>query len=158
MTFNERRGTLRGLQNKTSKKKWNNKDFTVQAGRKWTKNLVEVNRGVELGRVNSPFGLRPHGLLTQSPFGLVGPLGRVWEMGEERACNGSSKRVERGRKGEITRQCLKFAIEKWLNDGKNKRWKFASTFQNERCQEKQRRKKLKTHKCAKQKWLVRRPN
>ena len=38
-------------------------------------------------------------------------------MGEERACDGSSKRVESGRKGEITQQCLKFAIEKWLNDG-----------------------------------------
>ena len=28
------------------------------------------------------------------------PLGGVWEMGEERACDGSSKRVERGRKRE----------------------------------------------------------
>ena len=26
-----------------------------------------------------------------------------------------------GEKGEITQQCLKFAIEKWLSDGKNKR-------------------------------------
>ena len=34
MIFNERRGTLRGLQNKTSKQEWNNKEFTVQAGRK----------------------------------------------------------------------------------------------------------------------------
>ena len=42
--------------------------------------------------------------------------------------------------------CLKCAIEKWLNDGKNKRSKFASTFRNEGCQEKQRRKKLKTNK------------
>ena len=29
----------------------------------------------------------------------MGPLGRVWEMGEDRACDGSSKSVERGRKG-----------------------------------------------------------
>ena len=29
----------------------------------------------------------------------MGPLGGVWEMGEERACDGSSKRVESGRKG-----------------------------------------------------------
>ena len=28
----------------------------------------------------------------------VAPLGGVWEMGEERACDGSSKRVEIGRK------------------------------------------------------------
>ena len=28
----------------------------------------------------------------------VGPLGGVWEMGEERAFDGSSKRVESGRK------------------------------------------------------------
>ena len=26
----------------------------------------------------------------------MGPLGRVWEMGEERACDGSSKSVESG--------------------------------------------------------------
>ena len=36
----------------------------------------------------------------------MGPLGGFWEIGEERACDGSFKRVE---------------IEKWLNDGKNKR-------------------------------------
>ena len=29
----------------------------------------------------------------------MAPLGGVWEMGEERACDGSSKRVESGRKG-----------------------------------------------------------
>ena len=52
----------------------------------------------------------------------MGPLGGVWEIGEERAYDGRSKRVESGRKkGEITQQCLKFAMEKWLNDGKNKR-------------------------------------
>ena len=28
----------------------------------------------------------------------MGPLGGVWEMGEERAFDGSSKRVESGRK------------------------------------------------------------
>ena len=32
------------------------------------------------------------------------PLGRVWEMRVERASDGSSKRVERGRKREITQQ------------------------------------------------------
>ena len=62
------------------------------------------------------------------------------------------------KEGEITQQCLKCTIEKWLNDGKHKRRKFASTFRNEGCQEKQRRKKLKTNKCTKQKWLVRRRN
>ena len=30
----------------------------------------------------------------------VEPLGGVWEMGEERACDGSSKRVESRRKRE----------------------------------------------------------
>ena len=30
------------LKNKTSKQEWNNKGFAVQAERKWTKNLVEV--------------------------------------------------------------------------------------------------------------------
>ena len=29
----------------------------------------------------------------------MGPLGGVWEMGEERACDGSSKMVESGIKG-----------------------------------------------------------
>ena len=28
---------------------------------------------------------------------------------------------KRVKKGEITKQCLKFTIEKWLNEGKNKR-------------------------------------
>ena len=52
----------------------------------------------------------------------MGALGGVWEMGEERAGDKSSKRVESGRKkGEKTRQCLKFATKKWLNDSKNKR-------------------------------------
>ena len=51
----------------------------------------------------------------------VGRERRVWEMGEERACDGGSKSVESGeKKREITQQCLKFAIEEWLNDGKNK--------------------------------------
>ena len=52
----------------------------------------------------------------------MGPPGGVWEMGEERACDGSLLKGEkREKRGEITQQCLKFAIEKWLNDGKNKR-------------------------------------
>ena len=51
MIFNERRGTLRGLKNKTSKQERNKKKFTVQAGQKWTKNLVEVDRELELGRI-----------------------------------------------------------------------------------------------------------
>ena len=64
----------------------------------------------------------------------MGALGRVWEMGEERTGDGSSKRVECGRKGgEITQHCLKFAIEKWLNDSKNKRKKISTTFRNEGC-------------------------
>ena len=42
---------------------------------------MEVDRGLELGRIRG------------------GPLRGVWEMGEERACDGSSKRVESGRKG-----------------------------------------------------------
>ena len=71
-------------------------------------------------------------------------------MGKERACD--------GKEGKITQQCLKCAIEKWLNDGKNIRSKFTPTFRNEGYQEKQRRKKLKTNKCMKQKWLVRRRN
>ena len=50
-----------------------------------------------------------------------------------------------GKKVEITQQCLKFAIEKWLNDSKNKRKKLSSTFRNEGCQEKKRKKKLKTN-------------
>ena len=47
-----------------------------------------------------------------------------------------------GEKGEITQHCLKFAIEKWLNDSKNKRTKFSTTFRNQGCQEKKGRKKL----------------
>ena len=52
----------------------------------------------------------------------MGPLRGVWEMGDERAFDGSSKRVESGRKrGRVPSKFLKFAIEKWLSDGKNKR-------------------------------------
>ena len=42
----------------------------------------------------------------------MGPLERVWEMGEERACNG----LKAGEKGGNYP-----AIKKWLNDGKSKR-------------------------------------
>ena len=51
MDKGERGGTLRGLSNKTSKQEQNNKGFTVQAEQKWTKNLVDVDRGRELGRI-----------------------------------------------------------------------------------------------------------
>ena len=66
-------------------------------------------------------------------------------MGEERAFDGSFKGWKAEEKGGITQQCLKFTIEKRLKDGKNKRRKFASMFRNEGCQEKQRRKNLKTN-------------
>ena len=40
MIFNERRRTLTGLSNKTTKKERNNKSFTVQAEQKCAKNSV----------------------------------------------------------------------------------------------------------------------
>ena len=51
----------------------------------------------------------------------VGALGGVWEMGEERAFDGSFKGWKAEEKGGITQQCLQFTIEKRLKDGKNKR-------------------------------------
>ena len=80
MIFNERRRTVRGLSNKTTKKERNNKSFTVRAEQKCAKNLVG---------------------------------GGEWEMGEERV--GDERWDEKY--GEITQQCLKFAIKKWLNGG-----------------------------------------
>ena len=47
----EGRGTLKGLSNKIYKQERNNKGFTVQAERKWTKNLMDVDRAQELGRI-----------------------------------------------------------------------------------------------------------
>ena len=51
----------------------------------------------------------------------MGPLGGDWEMGEERAFDGSFKGWKAEEKGGITQQCLKFTIEKRLKDDKNKR-------------------------------------
>ena len=64
---------------------------------------MEVDRGRELERIRG------------------GTTGRVWEMGEERAFDGSFKGWKAEEKGGITQQCLKFTIEKRLKDGKNKR-------------------------------------
>ena len=44
-----------------------------------------------------------------------------WERNGSHSCDGSSKRVESRRKrGKLPSNASKFAIKKWLNDGKNK--------------------------------------
>ena len=65
---------------------------------------MEVDRARELGRIRG---------------GSTGRGFRRWER--KGRVVGVLKGWKREKKGKITQQCLKCEIEKWLNDGKNKR-------------------------------------